>query len=386
MDPLFKCLYCGRSDFATGRALTQHQQRNLRCLTKLNAKLAGDSGYMTAQEFQVCTKVNTGSLKQRQAEIAQELEAIFEEDSLAWQKLSGGQSTTCNAQENFETAQEDFDYDSLNLLPNNDDDVGIFDNNNFDVDAQDLANNTQDLGQGNNNTEVIDRSILGNYKTYCDKAHELFLPLTKIQRDAIQLMTHLRKSKASLSTYETVMEWHLKTTGELRSHETLGNSQLYLSRKRLFDFLRNRYNMAQNYSVVKPITLPSSKAKANIVVNDARLVIQSLLTDPRVRDEDYLFFGNDPFAAPPARLNYIADLNTGLSYTETYKKLITNPNKEVLLPIPMYIDGAATGQFAHLPITAVKITLGIWNQKARDKNHLWRPLGYIPASFSHNES
>ena len=44
---------------------------------------------------------------------------------------------------------------------------------------------------------------------------------------------------------------------------------------------------------------------------------------------------------------------------------------------------ANTGHFADLPITAVKISLGIFTRKARDKDHFWRILGYIPAVSKH---
>ena len=70
----------------------------------------------------------------------------------------------------------------------------------------------------------------------------------------------------------------------------------------------------------------------------------------------------------------------------------------MLLPIIFHIDGAETGQFANLPVTAVKFTLGIFNQAAREKPHMWRTLGYLPViqktksrerrqlvSSSHNE-
>ena len=104
-----------------------------------------------------------------------------------------------------------------------------------------------------------------------------------------------------------------------------------------------------------------------------------MLTDPRIRDEDYLFWDNDPFAPPPGNLDYVKDVNTGLSYTETYRSLIKNPEKQILLPVIFYIDGANTGQFVDLPITAVKISLGIFSRKARNKFHFWETLGYIPA-------
>ena len=50
-----------------------------------------------------------------------------------------------------------------------------------------------------------------------------------------------------------------------------------------------------------------------------------------------------------------------------------------------YIDAAVTGQFVDLPITSVKISLGIFTQKAREKEHMWKTLGYLP-SYSAGES
>ena len=47
------------------------------------------------------------------------------------------------------------------------------------------------------------------------------------------------------------------------------------------------------------------------------------------RPKDYLFFDSDPFAPPPEDLNYIADMNTGKCYIDTYNDLITNPQKQI---------------------------------------------------------
>jgi hypothetical protein len=80
--------------------------------------------------------------------------------------------------------------------------------------------------------------------------------------------------------------------------------------------------------------------------------------------------------------NFIGDINTGRAYRESYAKYIQKRGKQVLLPIIFYIDGAATGQFANLPVTPLKFTLGIFNRKAREKPHLWRTLGYVPAVSS----
>ena len=53
------------------------------------------------------------------------------------------------------------------------------------------------------------------------------------------------------------------------------------------------------------------------------------------------------------------------------------------MPVIFYIDGANTGHFVDLPVTAVKFTLGIFSRKAREKEYCWRTLGYIPAISKH---
>jgi hypothetical protein len=97
-------------------------------------------------------------------------------------------------------------------------------------------------------------------------------------------------------------------------------------------------------------------------------------------DNDFLFHNNDPLAPPPTTIDTISDINTSEAYVlKSYKQYIQKPGEEVLLPILFYIDGAATGQFADLPITPLRIPLGIFNRKAREKGYSWRTLGYVPA-------
>ena len=59
------------------------------------------------------------------------------------------------------------------------------------------------------------------------------------------------------------------------------------------------------------------------------------------------------------------------------EKYITDPTKQVLMPVHFYIDGACTGQFQNLPITALKMALGIHTRHYRQNEHAWRTLGYV---------
>jgi uncharacterized protein Smg (DUF494 family) len=45
--------------------------------------------------------------------------------------------------------------------------------------------------------------------------------------------------------------------------------------------------------------------------------------------------------------------------------------------VPLYLDGANTGQMKNMPITALKMTLGIFTRKYRDLDDAWRVLGHV---------
>ena len=357
---MLECPFCLRNNFGSQGALTQHQQRSPVCLAKLRASLAGKSDYLTAHQYIPRSTAKNGRCSSETLRPPPAKKMAIN-GKIVWTKSQ----KFCAKLQKSGKLQEHQLLDCSKQLATED-------NDEFNFLFGTLDENVQRPGQ-------IDTSILDDYRDYCADANRDYVPLTDIQKAAITLLATLRRTKASLSTYESMMEWHLRSTGVLRPHETFKNTDKYLTRKKLYEDLRWRYNMPLGrYALVKDITLPHSKAKVRIVFNAARSVIQSLLTDPRIRDEDYMFFDNDPFAPPPDDLDYIADFNTGLSYIETYKKLITNPNKQILIGFPIYIDGTETGQFAHLPITAVKIGHGLMNRKARDNDDMWRTLGYIP--------
>ena len=366
----FSCPYCAHKPFDTRRALSQHQQRKQSCMASIKASFGADKGYMTAHEFLVCVASDAFQKKQASALFAYG-------NGQKTVRLTPKSSNDAQQLEGYSTAVE---YNSDNELPDFDaDDEEEYAHNegeDADNEEEDASNEEEESHNDEEMEPEIDRSMLDNFREYSTMANGFAqFPVPKL--NAIKLMATLRKTNASLKTYETVMEWHLKANGQMHLHESVGCSKYFYSRKSIFQDLKKRYNMHNNWNITTQLLLPSSKANVNIVWTEAKMALQSLLTDPRIKAKDYLFFDEDPFK-PPTNLNYIADLNTGKAYMETYKKLITDPEKQILLPTPLYIDGAATGQFANLPITAVKISLGILSRVARDQPHMWRTLGYIP--------
>ena len=252
------------------------------------------------------------------------------------------------------------------------------------------ANDSDSTGyRGNDNDDVeeseeedskpvaIDTSMLSEFQAYCDTHSHNFLQLTKEEKTCIKLLDSLKRKKAPLNAYPDLLEWHLKETKRLRENESLKDSDKYFHRKTLMKRLMKRYNMEGLLPKLKQITLPFSKATVTIPYRNAADCIVSLLTDPRVQDTDYLFFDGNPLAPPPKQVPFLQDLNTGKAFLKSYEKYITKPN-QVLLPILFYIDGAVTGQFSDLPVTALKMSLGIHNRDARDQEWAWRELAWIP--------
>lgn len=232
--------------------------------------------------------------------------------------------------------------------------------------------NNDRIINANPNTKMRD-----DFRAYCAEAEKHYMgSLTKSQQKGVKLLNTLKQKKAPLDTYGAVMDWHYRDKGAIKEHESLADVGGYISREVLMDTIKHRYNMADKFPESVALKLPVSNAQVNLTTHSAWDCISSLLTDPRVEDDDYNFVDNDPFA-PPAKGATIGDFHTARAHREAYDKYITDPTKQVLMPFQFYIDGACTGQFQNLPITALKMALGIHTRKYRQNEWAWRTLGYV---------
>jgi len=211
--------------------------------------------------------------------------------------------------------------------------------------------------------------MLDNFKDNAKRAND-FAPFDANEFvTAITLLQTLRRTKASLDTCKATMRWKLESQGLLQQEESLAKSPHCISREQVCRKPKECHNRQHGFGIKMEIVLPGSKSRAMLITGELHMVMQQLATDPRVRPERCLFNDkNDPFAPPPADSDCIADLNTGLSCLETWKKTMTEPGKQIVCPIVVYIDGAAAGQFVDLRITAVKIALGIHTRAVTNDN------------------
>jgi len=252
------------------------------------------------------------------------------------------------------------------------------DHNNDKGEVQDLDSHDQDT-----NAPV---NIRDRFRQFCDP-DRFVAPLPPVYHTGIKLMDILRRKKAPMNAYKDLFEWNLREKGVIMDHQDGKDAPVgdNISRDVLMKKLTSRYGLTHMMPYERTVRLPSSKEVVKIPCHDARDCIEQLLTDPRIKDDDYCFFDDDPLAAPQD-LDYVEDMITGKAFSDTYDALIDGDdpkegggggNKQ-LLGVIFYIDGAVTGQFANLPVTILKLSLTIFNREARMKDYCWANLGYVP--------
>jgi hypothetical protein len=337
------CRYCLRSNFKSQRGLDQHQQTSRTCNPEARALRDALSHHQPdVPDNNGQSEENQDASMDRDASLTgnnPDLSSMNLNDTM---DMSGG----LPADDNSMWSMGDI------IACQDDDSWGI--------------GWLQDDDEDDNNGPAGE--ALRDFKEFVAQSRDHSRQLSYYEKESIKLMHLLRRKGASLDTYDAVMKWHLESSGNR-------NPQAFISRHTLMKMLGERYNIPRTYLKERSIVLPSSGAKVNLIYHDARDIVVSLLTDPRFSDDDFLHFNNDPLAPPPEDLDYVADLNTGLAYRETWKHLITKPGKQMLVPVVLYGDAAVTGQFDHLPVDAMKVGLGIMTKEARDRGEAWRPVG-----------
>ena len=85
---------------------------------------------------------------------------------------------------------------------------------------------------------------------------------------------------------------------------------------------------------------------------------------------------------PPPLDHVYDDVNSGSRYIHAHIKLCTG-ERDVLLPVIMFIDKSHTDLKGNKTLEAVCITLGIFPRHIRNKPEAWSVIGYIPNKLTY---
>lgn len=384
------CNFCPRG-FATERGLKAHQRQG-KCGQKLDASLGVTIGGATEAE-DLFPHLPTTAEDDEDDDATSPLASKKRAASASFKKQTNNKMQGFSEEEDEDerpTPRKVFEDEDTKMAAK-DDDWAAFDGveDSFDDDSVNVDEFLERHGLKLHHTEPPsaedtwprfeeppDDITRQQFKEYCAHAKEHFAPLDANQEAAVRLFDILRRKKAPLDSYDEIMSWHLRDKGTIFPGETPGQSGSFIGRKALMAFLKKRYNMEDKFPFMTTTVLPHSHARVDVVCFLASACVESLLTDPRLTDDDLSFYDNNPLADPPENVDYIGDLNTGYAFVSGHRKYKTNP-KQVPIGIQWYIDGAVTGQFENLQIVALKMTLSCFTKKYRMKEHAWRTLGYV---------
>jgi len=307
MDEEFlECEHCGRSNFRSQSGLTKHQLNPNKggCFGKIGASHGATANFKTAPPCLPCDAVFKPTKQEMGGKDAvQHAQMISELGAMAakcYNLLSKTMEPFWATESQRQAAQSQIDHDM-------EDNFGQVDHGGDSDD--DFLETTK---------SSVDSSMIDNWQAHLKKAAE-FAPFSRKQESAVKLLLHLRRSEASLDTCESLMRWHPETVGRLCPRESMHTSPHFMSHEKLCKELKIRCNRDTGCGNITEIVLPSAKAKAKILWNESKMVVQLLLTEPRAMPEHCLWFDDDPFAPPPAEQDCINDLNTGRSCRETHK-------------------------------------------------------------------
>ena len=182
---IIKCKHCGRDTFKSEKGLKQHLRYSKSC-AKLNQDelqlLKSDSGAKLGAITPVI-------LSEMAAQIDAAFDATLEEEEI--QEMNHGKlDTHAPSDEESMASNEDNNAD-------------------FDNDPDEDFDNDEDPPVAMEDAQV-NRTLANQFLEYVDYADNNFLNLDKNMVNAIELADVLRKKRATLDTYDAVMEWHYR--------------------------------------------------------------------------------------------------------------------------------------------------------------------------------
>ncbi len=191
----------------------------------------------------------------------------------------------------------------------------------------------------------------------------------------IELFELLRTSGAPKYLFERIQKWSFKHSHAIStSNPVKRNTFVKQMRKKVYG---NTFSK-EIEPKIKEVYL-SHGARIPVVYFSFRAAVASLLSNAELmKDENLLLNPNNPFdSVPDDAGSTLSELNSGWWYRETCQMFSLKPQKDLLLPIILFIDGSTIDSYGKMSVEPITFTLGIFRRSTRSKPEAWRTMGYI---------
>ena len=135
--------------------------------------------------------------------------------------------------------------------------------------------------------------------------------------------------------------------------------------------------MPTTRQITLPQPLPSMETMG-VICYDFVAQLLSLLQDKSLMTEKNLLLDpKDPLAMFKPEDGKLGEALSGSMYRETYKALVTDPTRQLLVPLATYIDGTTIDTLSRFTVEPYTFVPLIFKYSRRCRADIWRPFGYV---------
>ena len=211
-------------------------------------------------------------------------------------------------------------------------------------------------------------SLFQNY-IYTYRGHQVY---TEMDKANLQLFDILERCNAPLYVFDEIQKWSYTNVTTLSQSRPSRRDQFV---KRMEEKVYGKY--AEDMQPKVDVVRLSSGRMSAITTFSFKMGLISKLTDPDLMKPSNLLLNLDnPFAVPDPTETY-GEANTGTWNRFAHQTLCTDPHKDILVPISLFIDavsGDKNGNHSLEPVVAVPM---IFKRSIRNQAKSWFTLGYI---------
>jgi hypothetical protein len=146
----------------------------------------------------------------------------------------------------------------------------------------------------------------------------------------------------------------------------------------MYDALHNAEQMLPHLEPVDlPDPLPNLKT-LNVICYDFVPQLLSILQDRAMMSGNNLVLDpNNPLAMYKPHDRRLSEALSGSMYKDMYRRLVSNPSKQLLCPLICYTDGTQVDSLSRFCVEPFLFTPAVLSHAARCKADAWRPFGYV---------
>ena len=196
----------------------------------------------------------------------------------------------------------------------------------------------------------------------------------------MQLYELLRTSGAPKYLFEKIQRWAKDHVEDIKTSRPILRKTFVSN---MGDKMFGKNVSMQMKPMMKKVILPSG-SDIDVVVFSLKGALVSLLSNKELmKEECLLLHKDDPFKIP-RKSDVVGELNSGWWHRETASSVCIEEDRDILLPIVIFLDGNQIDTNGKLNIEPFTITLGIFNRATRNLPQAWRTIGFLE-NLNHKE-